>query len=879
MPTKLTPMMRQYLKIKEDNKDCIIFFRLGDFYEMFFEDAKEVSKILQITLTSREAGKGNEVPMCGVPFHAADNYITKLVKHGKKVAICEQIEDPAAAKGIVKREIVKVITPGTLVAHGLLDDEKNNYIISLNVDCDKYGLCYADISTGEFRLTEVDNKDDLKAEIYRISPSECVLPENLEDKRLEKELEKIGVTNIANYENWLFNYETSQSELKEHFEVDTLSGFGCDGKTLGVGAAGALLKYLKETQRSEIPNINTLSTYNISEYVELDRDSQRNLELLKNLYDRTKSDTLLQIVDKTETPMGRRKLVNWIVRPLLSETIINKRLDAVEELLENNLIRKDLKEILGDMYDIERLGNRVSLGSVNARDLISLANSLKLVPEVKELMKGFSSSRNKQIYEGLDEMKDMVELIDSSIVNDPPVTLKEGGLIKEGFNEDLDELREVVTGGKDWISNLQKKEIGRTGISSLKVGYNKVYGYYIEVTKPNLDAVPEDYIRKQTLVNSERFITPELKEHESKVLGAEEKSQQLEYEIFCDIREKIAEELERLQKVSNLISDIDVFSNLAEVAEQNDYCRPVVNKGEKIQIKESRHPVLEKMMQDKEFVPNDVFLDKEENRLLIITGPNMAGKSTYIRQVALIVLMAQMGSFVPAEEAEVGLVDKIFTRVGATDKLTQGMSTFMVEMVEAANILNNATSRSLIILDEVGRGTSTFDGVSIAWAVAEYIHSEKKGARTLFATHYHELTELSLTCEGAKNYNFAVREWNNQVIFLYKIQEGGCDKSFGIHVARLAGLPKRVIKRAREILSNLELDSLSEEGKPKFTKSKERKKEKDEKQEVQLDFISSIENQFIKEVKEIDVNKLTPVEALNLLNELKKKLEGTKYEQ
>lgn len=879
MPTKLTPMMRQYLKIKEDNKDCIIFFRLGDFYEMFFDDAKEVSKILQITLTSREVGKGNEVPMCGVPFHAADNYITKLVKHGKKVAICEQIEDPAAAKGIVKREIVKVITPGTLVAHGLLDDEKNNYIISLNVDCDKYGLCYADISTGEFRLTEVDNKDDLKAEIYRISPSECVLPENLEDKRLEKELEKIGVTNIANYENWLFNYETSQSELKEHFEVDTLSGFGCDGKTLGVGAAGALLKYLKETQRSEIPNINTLSTYNISEYVELDRDSQRNLELLKNLYDRTKSDTLLQIVDKTETPMGRRKLVNWIVRPLLSETIINKRLDAVEELLENNLIRKDLKEILGDIYDIERLGNRVSLGSVNARDLISLANSLKLVPEVKELMKGFSSSRNKQIYEGLDEMKDMVELIDSSIVNDPPVTLKEGGLIKEGFNEDLDELREVVTGGKDWISNLQKKEIDRTGISSLKVGYNKVYGYYIEVTKPNLDAVPEDYIRKQTLVNSERFITPELKEHESKVLGAEEKSQQLEYEIFCDIREKIAEELERLQKVSNLISDIDVFSNLAEVAEQNDYCRPVVNKGEKIQIKESRHPVLEKMMQDKEFVPNDVFLDKEENRLLIITGPNMAGKSTYIRQVALIVLMAQMGSFVPAEEAEVGLVDKIFTRVGATDKLTQGMSTFMVEMVEAANILNNATSRSLIILDEVGRGTSTFDGVSIAWAVAEYIHNEKKGARTLFATHYHELTELSLTCEGAKNYNFAVREWNNQVIFLYKIQEGGCDKSFGIHVARLAGLPKRVIKRAREILSNLELDSLSEEGKPKFTKSKERKKEKDEKQEVQLDFISSIENQFIKEVKEIDVNKLTPVEALDLLNELKKKLEGTKYEQ
>jgi len=884
MSKTFTPMIRQYLKIREKHKDTFLFFRLGDFYEMFFDDAREASRILQITLTARDAGKGNKIPMCGVPYHAADNYIARLVKQGKKVAICEQVEDPSKAKGIVRREIVKVITPGTLVAQGLLDDVMNNYILALNISSNKFdnsvllnanpehdlkiGIAYADISTGEFKITEIENKIDLYSEIYRISPSECLIPEGIKEKKLVKELEKIFIGTISGYEDWAFNYDTSKLELMEHFKVNTLSGFGCDDKHLAVGAAGALLKYLKQNQKSNIPNLNTISTYSISEYLELDSDSQRNLELMRNLHDQSKKGTLLEVLDVTTTPMGRRRLISWMVRPLIDPDRINQRLDAVEEFFNDSSTRRDIRKSLCKMYDIERLSNRLSLGSVNARDLIALSSSLKLIPQIKNYLNVLSGKKMKGMYTLLDNMEDVIKLIDYSIKENPPITLKEGRLIKDGYNEKLDELRKIITGGKDWISKLQKEEIQRTGIFSLKIKYNKVFGYYIEVTKPNLSSVPEDYIRKQTLVNAERFITPQLKEQESKVLGAEEKSRALEYELFLTIREKIAGQLERLQKTSDIVSEIDIISTLAEVAVTNHYCRPDIGDDSIINIRDSRHPVLEKMLLDTEFVPNDIFLDSDENRLLIITGPNMAGKSTYIRQVALIVLMAQMGSFVPAEKTKIGVVDKIFTRVGASDKLSKGMSTFMVEMAEAANILNNATSRSLIILDEIGRGTSTFDGVSIAWAVAEYIHNQKKGSRTLFATHYHELTELSLICKGVKNCNFAVREWGDQVMFLYKLQEGGCDKSFGIHVARLAGLPKEVIQRAKEILSNLELDSITQEGKPRFIKDKGVEGFK----EVQLDFISSLEDEFIKELKRTDINNLTPVEALNFLNEIKKKL-------
>ncbi len=881
MSSSFTPMIKQYINIKNKNKDAILFFRLGDFYEMFFEDAKEAAKILQITLTSREAGRGNKVPMCGIPYHAADNYIARLVRRGKRVAVCEQVENPAEAKGIVKREIVKVITPGTLVAQGLIENAVSSYVLALSIDSDdsknfrKAGLAYADLSTGEFKITEIENKDNLFSEIYRISPAECLIPESLKHERLINELKRVCLGIFTDFEDWNFNYETSKRELINHFKVRTLLGFGCKDKDLSIKAAGALLKYLKQTQKSDVPNINSVSSYNISEYLELDSDSQRNLELFRNLYDQTKSGTLLEILDQARTPMGHRKLMNWIVRPLINVSKIKRRLDIVEIFLKKSDIRRNLRNNLKEIYDIERLSNRISLGSVNARDLIALLESLKLIPEIRKSLKLFPDLEIKKMYKKLDEMKDIVKLIESSIKKEPPVTIREGGIIEEGFCKKLDELRDIINGGKNWISNLQKKEIEKTNISSLKVGYNKVFGYYIEVTKPNLKRVPDDYIRKQTLVNSERFITPQLKKEESKILGAQEKAKSLEYELFIQVREKISKQLDRLQKISDIISNIDVFSNLAEIAVCNNYCKPEVNNDSVINIKDSRHPVLEKMMLDKDFVSNDIFLDSVNNRLLIITGPNMAGKSTYIRQVALIALMAQMGGFVPADKAKIGVVDKIFTRVGASDKLSQGMSTFMVEMVEAANILNNATSKSLIVLDEVGRGTSTFDGVSIAWAVAEYIHNQKKGARTLFATHYHELTELSLTCDGVKNYNFAVREWNEQVMFLYKLQEGGCDKSFGIHVARLAGLPKKVIERAKEILSNLELDSITSEGTPRFIKNEEDEYKKAK--QKQLDFLSPAESKFIKEIDEINIDHLTPIEALNLLNKLKNKLKDTGY--
>ncbi len=863
MANDLTPMMRQYLSIKENSKDSILFFRLGDFYEMFFDDAIEATRILHITLTSREAGKGNKVPMCGIPFHAADSYITRLVKHGKKVAICEQVEEPSGGGKIVKREITKIITPGTFVADELLGSATNNYILSLNKIDQTYGLAYADISTGEFRLTEIKEREELFSELYKISPSECLVSETFSKEDDFKRINDVNLGAVTLNEDWMFDYDLSLREIKDHFSVRDLSGFGCEEMKNAVGAAGALLKYLKHTQKSGLNNLDTISTYRLSQYMTMDWNTHRNLELIQNIEDLSTKATLFEVLDQTKTPMGRRKMKKWVLNPLLDKNAIGERLDSVQFFYEESRKRKGAREILSRIYDIERLSNKVSLATANARDMVALSSSLSHITELKEMIRGSSSSKIQGIAEGLDDFNDIVSWVGECLVENPPNNLKEGGLVKKGYSKDLDELKEIVTNSKDWLAGLQKKEIERTGISSLKIGYNRVFGYYIEVTKANLDSVPENYVRKQTLANAERFITQELKSEESKIIGAQERMKDLEYGIFCELREKTGDEIERLKKTSELISGLDCISNLAEVAVNNKYSRPKVTDEKVLRIKEGRHPVVERLLKGKEFVANDILMDDEENIIFIITGSNMAGKSTFIRQVALITVMAQMGGFVPAKEAEIGIVDRVFTRVGASDRLYRGMSTFMVEMLETANILNNATGRSLIILDEIGRGTSTFDGVSIAWAVVEYIHHRLKGAKTLFATHFHELTELADVLKGAGNFNLAVREWKDEVIFLYKVAEGSCDESLGVHVAKLAGMPKDVISRAHEILNNLQKDSL-------LGNIRERFSEKDEEGEKQLDFFEGYKaHPVIDKLKEMDIENMTPMEALKKLSELK----------
>jgi len=864
MSGELTPMMRQYQDIKGQHEDSILFFRLGDFYEMFFDDAKEATRILHITLTSRGSAKGKKVPMCGIPYHAADNYIARLVKHGRKVAICEQVEEPSPGKKIVRREITKIITPGTFMADGMLDAAVNNYILSFNPGRGAYGIAYADISTGEFRVTESQGAEEFLAELYKISPAETLMPENFSEDEGFRGFSDVHLGATTMVEDWRFDREISLKEIKRHFGVESLEGFGCEDMDLAVGAAGALIAYLKDMHKTPLKNIDAIATYRTGQFMTLDRNSHRHLELIQNQEDMSEKGTLLEVLDLTRTPMGRRRLKRRILNPLLDTGKIGSRLDAVGYFFDERECLKGTREALTDIYDMERLSNKISLGTANARDMAALASSLERVRDLKDCLAGDIPGTLGEIASGLDDFTDVVGWIRECIVDSPPVTIKEGGLIRKGYDRDVDELKALITDGKDWVADLQKKEIERTGIGSLKVGYNRVFGYYLEVTKTNLDAVPEEYVRKQTLVNAERFITPELKEQESRIIGAEDRIKAMEYDIFCRLRERVGSQMERLKKAADNVAEIDVLSNLAEVAVLNRYTRPRVTGGSGMRIKDGRHPVLERLLKDKEFVPNDARMDAGDNRIFIITGSNMAGKSTFIRQVALITIMAQMGSFVPAREAEIGVVDRVFTRVGASDRLYRGMSTFMVEMLETANILNNATPKSLIILDEIGRGTSTFDGVSIAWAVVEYLHGRLAGAKAMFATHYHELTELSGLMKGIKNCHLEVQEWGEDIVFLYKVADGSCDESFGIHVAKLAGMPGEVVKRARSILDNLQKESLLGNIRSRFSNETTEG-------DKQLDFFESaaVDHPVMKKIREIDVDHLTPIEALKRLAQLK----------
>ncbi len=872
--------MRQYQSIKRQYPDAILFFRMGDFYETFYEDAKIASRVLGITLTARDKASGEPVPLAGVPYRAADTYLTKFIKAGYKVAVCEQVEDPKKAKGLVKREVIRVITPGTITDPNILDKKSNNYLSSISLMDGRYGFAHVDVSTGEFSVTELETENKLMAEMERIHPAECLVNEKFEEESdLVKSITATVNPAINKVPGWVFSLDAARSELTEHFHVLSLDGFGCENMPAATSAAGALIYYLNDTQKQEVKHIQSLSTYSLEDHMILDADSQRNLELMRSLRDGSARGTLLEIMDEALTPMGGRKLRNCILRPLVEVDQIRSRLDAIAEFHSRIVFQDEFREILKDVYDMERLMARISLGTANARDLLALKTSLKLLPPIKEKLKSCEATLLCVLDEELEDISDVAGLIEKSIHDEPPTTLTDGDIIKDGFNEELDELRSLTSSGKEWIAKLQETERSRTGINSLKIGYNDVFGYYIEVTKANQDRVPEDYVRKQTLVNSERYITPELKEQESRILNAQERIDELEYELFGQIRSQVAENTQRVQKAASIIAMLDFLSALAYVASKNNYVKPNVNDSDEIVIKDGRHPVVERYTEGGGFVPNDLYLDCDEQQMLIITGPNMAGKSTVLRQVALIVLMAQMGSFVPAAEASIGIVDRIFTRVGASDNLVMGRSTFLVEMNEAANILNNATRRSLLILDEIGRGTSTYDGLSIAWAIAEHILDKTKlGSRALFATHYHELVELGDTHPGAKNYNIAVREWEDQIVFLRKIVEGGTDQSYGIHVAQLAGLPAQVIERAREILATLEENGSSTDGIAAAAQTSptahKLPTESEHVEPTQLSLFGSKADTLVDELNAIDITNMTPLQALNKLQELKKKAES-----
>lgn len=880
---KLTPMMEQYLRVKKENKEAVLLFHLGDFYEMFFEDARTAAKVLHIALTSRKSG-GKKIPMAGIPCHAAQNYIARLVSAGYKVAICEQVEDAKLAKGLVKRETTRIITPGTILDSSLLEEKTNNYIVALNRDGEqRFGIAISDISTGEFKVTELARESAVISELTRLGPRECLLPGELAgDKHFRELMEQLGIV-VTVVEDWQFFHDSAHGVLTSHFRTQSLEGFGVEKMILAVGCAGAMISYLEETQKTVLSHINRLVSYSTSEFMVIDRTTQRNLELVSN-FTGGKEGTLLRVLDKTVTAMGGRTLRRWFLQPLLSVDKIKERQRAVTELVEDVSRRKSLEEKLSGISDIERLISRIACKTANARDLVALKDSLKSITPIREELKAFRS----KLLAGLElpDLSEITDLLEKAIVDEPPLSLREGNLIKDGFNQELDELRSISKDGKNWIAGLEAREIKRTGINSLKVRYNRVFGYYIEVTKTNLRSVPSDYIRKQTLVNSERFLTPELKEYESRVLNARERIEELEYRIFTEVREKTSEKVEEIQKIAQSLGILDVLISLAEAAVSNSYKCPVVDESDEITITEGRHPVLQQVLGINNFIPNDTKLDCNGDRILIITGPNMAGKSTYIRQVALLTLMAQIGSFIPVRQAKIGIVDRIFTRVGASDELMRGRSTFMVEMNETANILNNATSRSLIILDEIGRGTSTFDGVSIAWAVAEYLHNHAEvSAKTLFATHFHELTALAVALSGVKNYNVAVREWNDEVIFLRKVVPGATDRSYGIHVAQLAGLPGEVIERAREILAELEEEHYDSDGKPRIARmdgmpekqlslfSRGAKPVKNGGSPDGVNGLSERKHPVVEELKKLEVDKLTPIQALNKIHELKKKLE------
>ncbi|HHT9129686.1 MAG TPA: DNA mismatch repair protein MutS [Candidatus Brocadiaceae bacterium] len=864
-----TPMMRQYNEIKRQHKDALLFFRMGDFYELFFEDAKLASKVLGITLTSRSKGE-SAIPMAGVPHHAAESYIRKLIKAGHKVAICDQLQDPDEAQGIVDRGVTRIITPGTVTEDTLLEDKSNNYLMAVLETKNALGLSWIDLSTGRFEVEDIQ-KERLFDEFARLNPSEMLLPEETIRNNVSF-TEKIRAecnAMITSRPDWEFSKDTAYQILTEHFETTSLEGFGCEDVGPALGAAGAVIQYLKETQKTSLKHILKIQKYQSNNRILIDKVTQQSLELIQTIRTHERDGSLLSVIDQTKTPMGARLLREWIISPLNIPTEIKYRQAGIKELFEKSSLRRELRDILGNIYDIERISTKISCGRANARELVTLKQSLSKLPALKEKLSFCISDILVSLELQVDVLEEVRTLLGTAIVSDPPPTIKDGGIIREGYAATLDELRYISKNGKSWIANFQAEEIARTGINSLKVGYNKVFGYYIEVTNIHKDNIPQTYIRKQTLKNAERFITPELKDYETKVLTADERSKNLEYDLFVQIREQVSTYTARLQSTSEAIALLDLLSTLANIAVETRYVMPEITDGFELKIIDGRHPVLERRLMGESFVPNDIDLDGTHDKIMVITGPNMAGKSTYIRQVALLVLMAQMGSFIPAKEAVIGTVDRIFTRVGASDELSRGQSTFMVEMNETANILNNATERSLIILDEVGRGTSTFDGVSIAWAITEYIHQHIH-ARTLFATHYHELTELALLFPGIKNFNIAVKEWGDEIIFLRKIIEGGTDKSYGIHVARLAGIPKEVIQRARVILNNLEAETLDVNGKPKFAPLKTIQ---DKKQPTQLKLFASKQDIVIEEIKKLDTSTMSPLDALNKLDDLKRKLE------
>ena len=879
MSNELTPMMKQYMQTKEEYKDCILFYRLGDFYEMFFDDALTASKELEITLTGKNCGLEERAPMCGIPYHAVDSYLNRLVSKGYKVAIAEQMEDPKLAKGLVKREVIRVVTPGTICDNKALDETKNNYIMCIVYMADRYGLSVADVTTGEYLVTELDSQTKLMDELYKFMPSEIVCNEAFYMSGLDlDDLKNRLHMAIYSLEAWYFDDALCRETLQEHFKVASLEGIGLSDYECGMIASGALLKYLEETQKNSLSHMSRLTRYATGNYMVLDSATRRNLELVETLREKQKRGSLLWVLDKTKTAMGARTLRKYVEQPLIDKKSIVKRLDAVAELKDNAICREEIREYLNPVYDLERLVGKITYQSANPRDLIAFQSSLSMLPSVKCILKDMESDLLKEIYEELDPLEELCDLVGRAIQEEPPLAMKEGGIIKDGYNEEVDRLRKAKSEGKNWLADLETKEREKTGIKNLRIRYNKVFGYYLEVTNSFKDLVPDYYTRKQTLANAERYIIPELKELEDTILGAEDKLCALEYELYCEVRNTIAAELTRIQRTAKAVAKLDVIASLALVAERNNYVRPKINEKGVIDIRDGRHPVVEKMIPNDMFIANDTYLDDKKQRISIITGPNMAGKSTYMRQAALIVLMAQLGSFVPASSANIGLVDRIFTRVGASDDLASGQSTFMVEMNEVANILRNATSKSLLILDEIGRGTSTFDGLSIAWAVVEYISNSKLlGAKTLFATHYHELTELEGKISNVNNYCIAVKEKGDDIVFLRKIVKGGADKSYGIQVAKLAGVPDPVINRAKEIVEELVTADITGKVKDIAVQGSETKKKTQKKlDEVDLTQFSLFDtvkdDDVLNELKELDISHMTPMDAMNKLYQLQNKL-------
>ena len=878
----LSPMMTQYVETKKQYPDCILFYRLGDFYEMFFEDALTASKELEITLTGKECGLEERAPMCGVPYHAVDSYLYKLVQKGYKVAIAEQMEDPKLAKGLVKREVIRVVTPGTITSSQALDETKNNYLMGIVYIGDTYGISTCDMTTGDYLVTEVEGERNLLDEIHKFAPSEIICNEAFYMSSIDlDDLKNRYRVAVSSLDSHYFSDDSCRKVLKEHFHVSTLDGLGLADYDAGVIAAGAVMEYLYETQKNSLAHIVTITPYTTGQFMIIDTSTRRNLELVETLREKQRRGSLLWVLDKTKTAMGARLMRTMIEQPLIRKEQIIERQNAIEELNMSYISREEIREYLGPVYDLERLIGRITYKSANPRDLIAFRNSLKMLPFIRDILKEFHSAVLKEIHEDMDPLQDLYDLIERAIVEEPPIVTREGGMIKEGYNEEADKLRHAKTEGKTWLAELEARERDKTGIKNLKIKYNKVFGYYFEVTNSFKDLVPDYFIRKQTLANAERYTTDELKNLEDIILGAEDKLFSLEYDLFCDVRDQIAGEVNRIQTTAKAIAGLDVFSSLSLVATRNNYVKPKINEKGTIHIKNGRHPVVELMLKDDLFVANDTVLDNNKNRISIITGPNMAGKSTYMRQTALIVLMAQIGSFVPADEADIGVCDRIFTRVGASDDLASGQSTFMVEMTEVANILRNATRNSLVILDEIGRGTSTFDGLSIAWAVVEYISNTRVlGAKTLFATHYHELTELEDTMSGVTNYCIAVKEQGDDIVFLRKIIKGGADKSYGIQVAKLAGVPDQVITRAKELVEELSSADITMKAREIAEASANVSQHKtvtrpDEVDLNQMTLFDTVKNDdIIHELEEISINEITPMEALNILSRLQSKLKN-----